>query len=90
MTWTAEEFTRMLRDEGYGEIVEVRREPNRTLALHAHPFEVKALVLEGEIRLEVDGTPADYRPGDVFALAQGCEHVEQYGPAGVRYLVGRR
>ena len=86
---TAEEFSDKLRKEGYSEFVLVEREAGM-LDHHSHPFEAKALILDGEIRISVDGAETLYRQGDIFHLANGEDHIEFYGPAGVRYLVGRR
>ena len=36
------------------------------------------------------GRETRYSAGDVFHLAHGALHNERYGPAGVRYLVGRK
>lgn len=85
-----EQFTAQLRQEGYTEFVEVEREPNGMLDTHSHPFDAKALILAGEIRLHVGGQESLYRSGEVFVLGNGTEHVEYYGPQGVRYLVGRK
>lgn len=57
---------------------------------HSHPFEVKALMLAGELQLTCEGRTATYRTGDVFTMAAGCEHVEQFGAETTRYLVGRK
>ncbi len=57
---------------------------------HSHPFEVKALMLEGELTLRWGGQSATYHAGEVFTMAAGCEHVEQFGPVPTRYLVGRK
>jgi quercetin dioxygenase-like cupin family protein len=57
---------------------------------HSHPFEVKALMLAGELQLSSEGRTATYRAGDVFTMAAGCEHVEQFGVQTTRYLVGRK
>jgi len=59
-------------------------------AEHSHPFAVRALVLEGDITLTVAGAARTYRSGEVFTMAPGCRHAEAVGPAGVRYMVGRR
>ena len=87
---TREEFTRMLEQEGFGEIVLVEREPYGALDTHIHPFEGKALILAGEIRIESGTAAMTYRAGDVFHLAAHEPHTESYGPTGVRYVVGRR
>jgi quercetin dioxygenase-like cupin family protein len=87
---TADEFSANLRKEGFDKFVLVEREANRTLDHHSHPFEAKALILDGEIRIVVGGKETTYRSGDVFHLPHGTDHIETYGPQGVRYLVGRR
>ncbi|WP_250473286.1 cupin domain-containing protein [Caballeronia sp. GAFFF1] len=83
-------FLAQLSAEGFHEVVTVTREPDVSLDLHAHPFEAKALIVEGEITLCVGGEARLYRAGDVFHLPANVEHSEQYGPQGVSYLVGRK
>jgi len=83
-------FLDTLKAEGYAEPVLVQREPNARLDDHAHPFEAKALVLRGELRLHAGGEIKIYRAGDVFHLRRDEPHREQYGPEGVDYLSGRR
>lgn len=83
-------FRNRLRDEGFSQTVIVEREAHGRLDLHTHPFEALALILAGEIRIDVDGGSRLYRVGDVFHLAAEQPHAESYGPEGVRYLVGRR
>jgi quercetin dioxygenase-like cupin family protein len=64
--------------------------PDRRVPEHAHPFDVRALVLNGEITLTVEGIEYAYREGDIFVLPAGYAHAEAVGPTGVDYLVGRR
>jgi quercetin dioxygenase-like cupin family protein len=85
-----EEFAQSLRDQGFGEIVTVTRPAGQSLDVHTHPFEAKALILEGEIRLELNGASCTYAVGDVFHLQAHEPHAEFYGPHGVTYLVGRK
>jgi hypothetical protein len=40
-------FESELREQGYGEIVDRRMEPNRLNPEHAHEFDARLLVLEG-------------------------------------------
>lgn len=84
------EFITALQHEGFGEIVTVERDPNGFLGTHTHPFEARALILAGEIRLNIDGVEQVFRAGDVFHLATNQAHSESYGPEGVRYLAGRK
>lgn len=84
-------FEAALRRDGFGEIVIVERPPNGHLDVHTHPFEARALILAGEIRLCCAGeTERNFRVGEVFHLAAGQPHAETYGPDGIRYVVGRR
>jgi quercetin dioxygenase-like cupin family protein len=86
----AESFEARLKAEGYPEIRFNQYPPNRHNPEHTHPFDVHALVLEGEISLTVDGKKTRYGAGAEFTMAAGCRHIEDVGPQGVRYLAGRR
>ena len=84
------EFRAALVNEGFNDI-EVR-----TIAAnvhnkgHSHAFDVRALMIAGELTLTAQGEQTTYRAGEIFTLSGGCEHVEQFGPQGATYLVGRR
>ncbi|WP_233866411.1 cupin domain-containing protein [Paraburkholderia adhaesiva] len=82
-------FIRKLAEEGFPEPIVVTREAGE-LNEHAHTFEAKALVLDGEIHIRVGGEERLYGVGDVFHLRANERHAERYGPNGVQYLVGRR
>ena len=82
-------FEFALRREGFA--VERKSIPPHTVAAeHAHPFDVRALVVSGEIALTADGVEQVYREGDIFVMPAGHAHREAVGPAGVEYIVGRR
>ena len=83
-------FENQLRAEGFGEIETKSLSPGTHNHAHHHPFDVKALVLDGQITLTVGSEARTYRAGDVFTMASGCDHVEDIGTGGVRYCVGRR
>ena len=83
-------FTESLAKEGFPEAVVVTREANITMGVHEHPFEAKALILEGELHIRVGDTEQVYKVGDVFQLPANKPHAERYGPNGVKYLVGRK
>jgi quercetin dioxygenase-like cupin family protein len=84
------EFESKLRSDGFDEVLNRELTAGESNTEHAHPFEVRALVLAGEIRLTCDGAERVYREGDVFVMAAGKAHHERVGPAGVRYIAGRR
>jgi uncharacterized cupin superfamily protein len=84
------EFEASRRAEGFGEF-ETKRLPNTYATRpHAHPFDVAALVLDGEITLSCGGTARTYRRGEIFTMARGAEHFETVGTQGVEYLAGKR
>jgi quercetin dioxygenase-like cupin family protein len=56
-------------------MVEVRYEPGGASQAHRHPGFVLGYVLEGEVRVGLDGRPpAIYRTGDVFYEQPGTVH----------------
>lgn len=57
---------------------------------HTHPFDVKALVLEGAISLTRDGKTRTYTAGETFSMPRGCLHSESYGEGQTITLVGRK
>ena len=84
------EFEAQLRREGFTEVVTADMKPNETRAAHAHDYDVRALVLDGDITLTCAGEERTYRTGDIFSMAAGQSHTERVGRTGVRYLVGRK
>ncbi len=85
-----DEFEAALVRDGFA-TAESGLEPNTRREAHAHDFDVRALVLSGEITLGCgDAAPCTYLVGDVFTMQAGVPHTEAVGPEGVRYLVGRR
>ena len=85
-----DEFLSMLSEENFPEPTLVVREKSGFLDSHSHPFEVKALVIEGQIELVMDGVKRGYLPGDVFHLHHEQVHTERYGNQGVTYLASRK
>jgi quercetin dioxygenase-like cupin family protein len=83
-------FEQNLLGQGYA-MSTVSRPANGQLDVHTHPFEARALILTGEIRIRCVGQEEKlYRPGEIFHLAHEEPHSESYGPEGVSYLVGRK
>ncbi len=84
------QFETELARDGYTERVEREMKPNTVLKAHTHEFDVRALMLAGELKLTWNGATQVYRAGEVFTMAAGCEHAEDWGADGARYFVGRR
>ena len=85
-----EQFLHLLRQDGFPEPVEVQQIPNGGLDVHEHPFEVRALVIEGSIEIAINGLSRTYIAGDIFQLDFKQPHSESYGAKGVKYLASRK
>jgi len=85
-----DDFLKGLSQDGFPEPVLVVRERGGFLENHTHPFEVKALVTQGQIDIVIDGLKQTYLAGDVFHLIHSQEHAESYGNQGVQYLASRK
>jgi quercetin dioxygenase-like cupin family protein len=68
------EFEAALRREGFDDIGIKELPAAAQNQSHRHPFDAKALILEGEITLIVDGTASAYREGTVFYVPAGSVH----------------
>lgn len=86
---TETEFREQLSSAGFETVVLVEREPG-SLGTHAHPFEARGLVLEGELTIVSDAGEQHCSAGQTFQLAANTPHTESYGPQGVKYLAGRK
>lgn len=87
---TEQEFRDQLAAEGFTTFVMVEREAHGSLDTHSHPFDARALILEGDITIVAGGVTQRCGPGEVFGLAADTLHTESYGPRGVKYLAGRK
>jgi quercetin dioxygenase-like cupin family protein len=83
-------FETRLRAEGYDEILTKTLAADVVIPDHTHPYDVLALVLDGEATIDCGQGPRVYRPGDELALAADVVHSERYGPNGYTFLLGRR
>ena len=87
---TEQEFRNQLAADGITTVVAVEREANGFMDTHTHPFEARALILDGEITIVAEGNTQHCVAGDTFRLAANVPHTETYGPRGVKYLAGRK
>lgn len=83
-------FEAALKRDGFTEIETKTVKALPPSKPHTHPFDVRALVLGGEITITSEGADRVYRAGDTVTMAAGCEHAETYGAAELRYIIGRR
>lgn len=85
-----EAFKAGLARDGYTEVIERSMEPGLFVDEHTHPFDVRALVLEGSALIACGDERREVGPGDILELAADTVHTEQYGDAPYRFLVGKR
>jgi uncharacterized protein YjlB len=64
--------------------------PGTVFGEDADAFDVRALVMNGEITLTFDGQEHAYREGDIFIMPAGRAHAGRVGAAGLDCVVGRR
>lgn len=83
-------FEAALKADGFTDIETKTVAANVVNTVHAHNFDVRLMVLEGELTVTRDGVPKTCRAGDVFTLQANCEHAERYGKDGGVVLVGRK
>jgi gentisate 1,2-dioxygenase len=83
------EFEAAERARGCTEVLARSWEPNTVIAEHTHPFTARALVVQGEMWLTVDGATQHLAAGDRFEVPKGTPHAERYGPQGATYWVAR-
>ena len=83
-------FEASAKAEGFVDIEKRDGAANFTAKPHTHPFDVRALVLDGEFTLHRDGGAQTYRAGESFAMDAECVHAEQYGASGSTYILARR
>lgn len=89
--FTFEAFDKEARAQGFDEIVERKWPPSTVLETHTHPFAVRALVVQGEMWLDIDGGGERHLlPGDEFRLDREVPHTERYGTEGATYWAARR
>jgi quercetin dioxygenase-like cupin family protein len=83
-------FSQQARTEGFDEVLERTWAPDTVLDVHTHPFDVHAIVTQGQMWLTVREQTRELRPGDRFALDRDVPHAERYGHEGATYWVARR
>ncbi|TAG26730.1 MAG: cupin domain-containing protein [Burkholderiales bacterium] len=84
------DFEAALSAQGYAPAVLVQQPVGYAMGMHQHPFDAFALILQGEITIEVDGISKSYPAGSSFQLPANTPHKESALLQGVSYLAGRK
>jgi quercetin dioxygenase-like cupin family protein len=86
-----DEFERQMAREGFSAPIAGEYEPHRFNDAHAHAFEVRGLIVRGEMTITpVGGVATRYRAGEIFVMPLAAQHREQIGPDGCAYIWGKR
>ena len=83
-------FADSMKQQGFDQVLKRIWTPGTTVEEHTHPFDAKALVVQGEMWLTVGDDVRHLRPGDEFALDREVPHAERYGAEGATYWAARR
>jgi mannose-6-phosphate isomerase-like protein (cupin superfamily) len=83
-------YLETLQMEGFPYPVLALRESSLFLDHHSHPYDAIALVLEGQIDIDIGGSKKTFLAGDIFRLQRNQIHTESTGNKGVKYLVSRK
>ena len=83
-------FADSMKQQGFDQVLKRIWAPGTTVEEHTHPFDAKALVVQGEMWLTVNGRTEHLLPGGTFELAAHLPHSERYGAEGATYWVARR
>ena len=83
-------YLELLHKQGFPAPVLVVRERSLFLDHHSHQYEVIALVLEGQIDINIGGAKKICLAGDAFHILPNQVHTESTGTKGVKYLVSRK
>ena len=83
-------FEQQARASGFDQVLQRQWPALHETGTHTHPFEVRAVVVQGEFWLTVGEQTRHLRAGDTFELQRDVAHAERYGPDGATYWVARR
>ena len=85
-----EEFEAAAQRDGY-DLREVEIKPEEHRDAHAHGWDARLFILQGDITLVYEGgRHVTYRAGDTCELAAGTKHEEHTDASGVRFIAARR
>jgi hypothetical protein len=87
---TFESFKAASLAAGFDEVLEKQWEPNLVKQLHTHPFDVEAVVAQGEMWLTCGDETRHLQAGDDFTLTANVSHAERYGALGAVNWIARR
>jgi quercetin dioxygenase-like cupin family protein len=82
-------FEAELQSEGR-QVVTVTMQPNQVNPEHAHDFEARLMVVDGEMTVDYGAQRQTYATGETFTMPLGRRHAEIAGAGGAVYVAGRK
>ena len=79
----------ILKNDGYENIVLIKKEANYFLDKHSHDFKVDIIIITGSFEIELSNTNIILLPGSRLKLNKGEVHSEKAGSEGVSFLSAR-
>ncbi len=87
---TEEEFRKLAKEKGYGEVEFAEVGPGPEEEMHAHEHSVLSLVLTGEFTMTTDKWTKVFKAGDLCENPAGTMHKEKTGPEGGSFLFAKK
>ncbi|MDE1861257.1 MAG: hypothetical protein KGH72_06105 [Candidatus Micrarchaeota archaeon] len=79
-----------LRKEGYTRVFSWKDRPNKVYRTHFHLKESKIIVVDGSIRINIEGKAGRYSKGDKIWFAKRARHSAVVGRKGGTFVEGWR
>ncbi len=83
--FTNKEIQKDLENQGYHPLL-ITEKPNDHLDAHSHPENHILVVVEGEMKVKVDGKEIIMVPGDKLTIDSQVSHAAFFGSEGCKYL----
>ncbi len=85
-----DEFRKLAKERGYGEIELQEVDPGPQEEMHAHEYSILSLVLSGKFTMTTDAGVKVFITGDMCENPAGTMHKEQTGPEGGSFLFAKK
>ncbi len=87
---TEDEFRKLAKEKGYGEVEFAEVEPGPEEEMHSHEHSVLSLVLTGEFTMTTEKWTKVFKAGDLCENPAGTMHKERTGPEGGSFLFAKK
>ncbi len=87
---TPEEQEQELKRDGYTQVAVHKDPPDFEYPRHDHPIDTAYIVLNGDMKIWVEGREYDMKLNDRLDVCKKAEHWSRIGKEGCEFLVGVR